>query len=86
MTFKIHYTKRAVRDIEQLQGSIKKRIGEAMLKIEDSPYEHLRKMIGSDLGTYRYRVGEYRVILDIVESDIFVLRVGHRREIYRRSR
>lgn len=86
MSCRIVYTKRAVRDIEQLQGAVKKRIGDAMLKIIDSPYDHLRKMVGSDLGMYRYRIGEYRVIMDVEGCDIVVLRVGHRREIYRRSK
>lgn len=86
MKYQICYTKRAVRDIERLQTATRKRLGEAMLKIEASPHDYLRKMVDSNLGTYRYRVGEYRVILDIVGTDIVVLRVGHRRDIYRRSK
>ena len=36
---------------------------------------------------YRLRVGEYRVIyeLDISGNTVFLLTVGHRREIYRDS-
>ncbi|MBW2067248.1 MAG: type II toxin-antitoxin system RelE/ParE family toxin, partial [Deltaproteobacteria bacterium] len=29
------------------------------------------------LGTYRFRIGDYRVIFDIEGKDIVVLRVGH---------
>ncbi|WP_028325713.1 type II toxin-antitoxin system RelE family toxin [Desulfatirhabdium butyrativorans] len=86
MKYTLRYTARAVRDIERLSDAVKKRIGEAMLKIADSPYGYLRKMVDSNLGTYRYRIGEYRVIVDIVGLDIVVLRVGHRRDIYRRLR
>jgi len=48
--------------------------------------------LGRPLGTpsqrhlYRFRVGDYRVIYALGEQEliILVLRVGHRREIYRR--
>jgi mRNA interferase RelE/StbE len=35
------------------------------------------------LFSYRFRVGEYRVIFDLEGDDIVVLRVGHGRQIYR---
>ncbi|WP_071524669.1 type II toxin-antitoxin system RelE family toxin [Pelosinus fermentans] len=35
--------------------------------------------------TWRLRVGDYRIILEIVKSEaiILALHIGHRREIYR---
>ncbi len=35
------------------------------------------------MGTYRFRVGNYRVIFDLDDEQIVILRVGHRRDIYR---
>jgi mRNA interferase RelE/StbE len=37
-------------------------------------------------GAYRYRMGDYRIIylLDIEQSRLTVLNIGHRREIYKR--
>jgi len=35
------------------------------------------------LGSWRFRVGDYRVVFDIEGKKIIVLRVGHRREVYR---
>ncbi len=40
-------------------------------------------MTDSSLGSYRFRVGDYRVIFDLEGEEIVVLRVGHRKEIYR---
>jgi mRNA interferase RelE/StbE len=37
----------------------------------------------TDLGSYRFRIGDYRVIFDVEGANLIVLRVGHRREIYR---
>ena len=42
------------------------------------------KLIDETLGQYRYRIGDYRVIFDIHGQNIVILRVGHRREIYRK--
>ncbi|HEY0457052.1 MAG TPA: type II toxin-antitoxin system RelE/ParE family toxin [Verrucomicrobiae bacterium] len=45
-------------------------------------YSHFR-MAGSN--QYRLRVGDYRVIyrFDIEENELYLLAIGHRREIYR---
>lgn len=42
-------------------------------------------MIGTWTGFWRYRVGDYRAICRIEDSivTIFVIEVGHRREVYR---
>lgn len=45
---------------------------------------HARKMVDPSLGSYRFRIGDYRVIFDIEGDEIIVLRVGHRKEIYRK--
>ena len=37
----------------------------------------------SDLGSYRFRIGDYRVIFDLKEKNIIIHSIGHRREIYR---
>jgi len=44
----------------------------------------MRKLVGSDR-TYRLRVGDYRVIytVSVVEVVIEVVRVRHRKEVYR---
>lgn len=35
------------------------------------------------LGNYRFRIGDYRVIFDIDGKMVTILKVGHRREIYK---
>lgn len=54
-----------------------------MEKYSQSPMDYAKKMVDPALGTYRFRIGEYRVIFDIQDTEIIVLRVGHRKEIYR---
>ena len=83
MAFTLVYTKRAVQDIEQLDALAKKRLEKKLLLLKEDPMGRSKKLVNSELGTYRYRIGDYRVVFDIHGERIVVLRVGHRREIYR---
>lgn len=84
MIYNLVYTRRAEKDIKKLAPAIKRQIGKAILKLHSNPLEHSEKMTDHKIGTYRFRIGDYRVVFDIEGSDIVILRVGHRREIYKR--
>ena len=86
MNYNLVYTRRAEKDIKKLDSSIKSRIGNALLKLQDNPLLYSEKLSDPALGTYKFRIGDYRVIFDIEGNDVVVLRVGHRREIYKRFR
>jgi mRNA interferase RelE/StbE len=77
------YTQRAIKDMKKLEAGIRNRIGKTILRYQDEPLKHAGKLIDSRLGTYRFRIGDYRVIFDIEDNDIIILRVGHRNEIYK---
>lgn len=84
MSYNLVYTRRAEKDIRALDPAIKKQIGKAILKLKANPSKHAEKLTDPRIGTYRFRSGDYRVIFDLVGDDVVILRVGHRREIYRR--
>jgi mRNA interferase RelE/StbE len=79
------YTQRAEKDIAGLDSKAKERIGKTLLRYQDEPLRYAEKLSDPILGSYRFRIGDYRVIFDIEADEIVVLRVGHRREIYRRK-
>jgi mRNA interferase RelE/StbE len=85
LSYNLAYTRRAVKDIDQLDVNVKKRIGNTLLRYLDDPLQYSEPLIDSSLGNYRFRIGDYRVIFDIEGNDIVVLRVGHRKEIYKRK-
>ena len=70
MNYKLVYTRRASKDIQKLEKS-------------EKPLKYASALINSELGMYRFRIGDYRVIFDIDKENIVVLRVGHRKDIYR---
>jgi mRNA interferase RelE/StbE len=84
MNYNLVYTRRADKDIKKRDSAVKRHIGAAILKLRSSPLEHSEKLTDTKIGQYRYRIGDYRVIFDIEGKDIVILRVGHRRGIYRR--
>ena len=83
MKYKILYTRRAAKDISKLEWKIKNRIKKALEECMEAPQNSARKMVNPSLGDYRLRVGDYRVIFDLQDDEIIILRIGHRREIYK---
>ena len=79
MKYTLIYTQRAAKDIRKLEKKIKRRIGKALL-----PFKYAEKIMDPRLGSYRFRIGDYRVVFDFEGTEIVVLRVGHRKEIYRK--
>lgn len=64
MKFKLVYTCRADKDIQRLDKTIKSRIGKALIRYKEDPFKYAEKLSDSTLGTYRFRVGDYRIILE----------------------
>ncbi len=85
MIYDLVYTYRAEKDIKKLDPSVKRQIKNAILKLQDNPLEYSEKLTDPKIGTYRFRTGDYRVIFDIEGRDIVILKVGHRKEIYKRG-
>lgn len=81
--YELLYARRAVKDIESLDRVAQKQLAKKMTELAKDPQGQSRRLANSELGTWRYRVGDYRVVFDIEGHEIIVLRVGHRREIYR---
>ncbi|MEN8253043.1 MAG: type II toxin-antitoxin system RelE/ParE family toxin [Patescibacteria group bacterium] len=47
------------------------------------PLSFAKQLKNFELGEYRFRIGDYRVIFDLEDEVLVVHKVGHRREIYR---
>ena len=84
MKYRLTYTERAIKDIRKLELKIKERIGKTLLRYAGDPLKHAEKLTESRLGEYRFRIGDYRAIFDLEDDEIVILRVGHRRDIYKR--
>lgn len=83
MSFKLIFTQNAVRDIKKLDRVAQKRLAEKFKVFQERPLFYAKKLTSSLLGQYRWRIGNYRIIFDIKGKDLIILRVGHRKEIYK---
>ena len=83
MVYKLLYTKSASDDIHKLDKVVKQKIGKKLLLYSQNPLQNAKKLVDSSTGNYRWRVGNYRIVFDLDGQKIIVLKVGHRREIYR---
>lgn len=81
--YNIIITDRALKDINTLDKETKKIIGQRINVLAKNPITNSKKLSNSKIGSYRMRVGEYRVIFDIEDKTIVILRVGYRSKIYR---
>ena len=88
MAWTIDYTQTARNQLKKLDKPVARRIvdflDDRVAKQEDP--RTLGKALTGPLGTlWRYRVGDYRVICEIQHGavTILVIRIGHRREVYR---
>jgi mRNA interferase RelE/StbE len=73
----------ARKDLEKIDRHIAKRIADKIEKdLSKIPPEG--KLLSGDLhGLYSYRVGDYRVLYTKIQEGVLVLRIGHRREVYK---
>jgi mRNA interferase RelE/StbE len=76
-------TKNAKRDIDRLDGVIKKRIAKKLIYFKSDPIKLSKALIDFEQGQYRFRVGDFRVCFDIDGNKIVVNRIRHRKEVYK---
>jgi mRNA interferase RelE/StbE len=85
--YHIRILEEASRELARLDKSVGRRIVERINwlseRLNDIRPEPLR---GNLIGLYKLRVGDYRVIYQILhdEKTIIIYAIGHRREIYRK--
>ena len=89
MGWKIEFSKAADRDLDKLDRAIARRILtflHSRVASLDNPRLIGEALTGSELGhLWKYRVGDYRIIADLEDEvlRVLVVKVGHRREVYR---
>lgn len=89
MAWRVEVERAAAREIDELGRAEAQRVLKFLRRVSklDDPRSIGEALRGARLGAlWKYRVGDYRIIADIQDDVLVVLvvRVGHRREVYRR--
>lgn len=82
---KAEFTQRALKDLRSLDKLAQKQV---MKKLQfyissPSPLAYAKKLTDFEDGDYRFRVGTYRIVFDLGNELITILRIQHRRDVYR---
>lgn len=85
--YKIEFSRRARDEFFSLPKNLAGRIADKLAFFETQPNPLLyAKKLAVREDTFRFRIGNYRVIFSLKERDIIVilliLKVGHRRDVY----
>jgi mRNA interferase RelE/StbE len=84
-SLRVEFAKSATKDLRGIDRKWIPRIVAEITDLADDPRPAgCKKLVGSD-HTYRIRIGDYRVIYEILDDVLVVLivRIRHRRDVYR---
>lgn len=84
MTYRVEFTTAAARQVRKLPSAVRDGILDAIEDLEDDPRPYGVKKLKGEETAWRIRVGDYRVLYDVIDSQLLVtvIRAAHRREVY----
>lgn len=85
MPFVVSIPKKVEKQITVLSAEVVERVLLLLGSLANNPFPQNSKKLKNRNG-YRLRIGEYRIIYEINENDksIIILRVAHRKEVYKK--
>ncbi len=87
--FTLEFTPSALRELEKLDPSVRRKVFSDIEKLKENPHPHGVEKMETKEKLYRVYLGpgkNYRAIYQIRDEALLVLvvKVGHRKEVYRR--
>ena len=86
MVYQIEIKRSAAKEIAALAKRDQRRIVSAIEALAADPRPEAAHKLTNSENAYRIRVDDYRVVYQVVDEilTVFVVRVGHRKDVYRR--
>jgi len=79
---RIEIRKSAVKDLQKINEPFKTKLHDKIALLRNFPdISNIKKLTNFE-PAYRLRVGDYRVLFDVIDETIFIGRVLHRQESY----
>lgn len=81
----VEIARRAIRSIAGLPPKEQRRIRAAIDLLAEEPRPPGCVALSGEESVYRVRVGDYRILYEVIDARLVVqvIRVGHRRDVYR---
>jgi mRNA interferase RelE/StbE len=86
MVYQIKFKDSAKKEFSKLEKNLQIRIYNFLEnRVKNNPHLLKESLLGNKKGLWKYRVGDYRLVCQILDDELIVLvvGVGHRREIYK---
>lgn len=83
--YRVEVARRAVKALAALPRAEQRRVEAAIELLAETPRPPGCVAMSGERSTYRVRVGSYRIVYEVHDDVLVVqvMRVGHRREVYR---
>jgi len=83
--YKFEFKNKAAQSLDKLPSQIRNRI---LIKLkfyssQNNPLDFAERLTDYEMGDWRFRVGDYRIIFDADGDKIIILKIGHRKDIYK---
>ena len=85
MAYNIVYKKSVQRDLKKLSKAEASRILDQIEKELSKKADTYPVLKGQFAGLRKYRVGDYGVIYAILGGDVLILRIAHRKDVYKKE-
>ncbi len=84
MAFGLRYHPRVLsHDVPRIPSAMRERVGRGIdAKLRSDPAAYGVPLRGTLLGYRKLRVGDYRVVFEIVGDTVRILAVAHRKDVY----
>jgi mRNA interferase RelE/StbE len=83
LSYKIAFKKSVARDLKKIDKDQAEKILNKIEQELPEKAETFSILSGRFSGLRKFRVGNYRVIFSIIGDTVLILRISHRREVYR---
>lgn len=86
-SYKVEFTRSAKKEFDRIPSDIQNKVVEALSILSQNPFSEflkIKKLKGAD-ELYRIRLGDYRLVYEVRRHIlvIIVIKIGHRKDIYR---
>lgn len=83
MAYNIVYKNSVHRDLKKIDKKEASRILNAVEKTLSQHPQDNPVLTGPFAGLRKLRIGNYRVVYVILDNDVLILRIGHRKDVYK---
>jgi mRNA interferase RelE/StbE len=85
LAYNVDYKSSVQRDLKKLPKAEARRILNQIEEELSKNADAYAVLKGQFSGLRKYRVGDYRVIYAVLGNEVLVLRIGHRKDVYKKG-